>query len=129
MTDDVMKHILCLPYKDDKRSCSLALWKVSKQLVCLGITDAWAPMTGISGGLADRQLKAKLEIYLKQGHKTTVCYRCTNIIPDFKLFSLPLLPDFLISLFQKLVGRRVPLFISCLKSCFEQDGIFLKRQG
>lgn len=129
MSEDVMKHVLCLPYNGDKRSCSLALWKVSKQLVCSYITDAWAPMTGISGSLADRQLKAKLELYLKQRHKTTVCYMVYYFIPDFKLFSLPLLPDFLILLFQKLIGRSVPVFISCLKSCFEQDGIFLKRQG
>lgn len=54
-----------------------ALWHYGK---CLNNSFAWAlqmpgvPMAGISGGLADRQLKAKLEIYLKQGHKTTVCY-------------------------------------------------------
>lgn len=36
----------------------------SKQLVCFCITDAWAPMTG-TVCLADRKLKAKLEIYRK----------------------------------------------------------------
>ena len=84
---------------------------ISKQLVCFYYTCLGSYESTIS--LAD-ELKAKLEIYRRQRSRIPVCVTwCTNIIPDFLLFSAPAswFPHFTLS-------KALCCIIAIFRSCF-----------
>lgn len=98
-------HSPCLPYKDDKRSCSWVLWRVAL------LSNSVAPTLQMPGLLWLVCLSVWLTGSSKLNYKSTLSRdtepQCamwyTNVIPDVILFFLPLLPGFLILFFQKLV--------------------------
>ena len=126
--EDAVNHILLSFLKGWWEKLLFGAMKngTSKQLVCFCVTHAWAPMKVPFLWLMSSKLNWKPTVS-KEAESQCVTW-CTNIIPDFLLFFLLLLLDFLILLFQKL-WVVLYLFSEAVLNPFEQDRIFLKRQG